>query len=301
MFPYGVDSLPPVPDVHLPESLADPITVGQTPSGTPSYSGSTIDATRTGTVSSTLGGVRSPYDLLAQPLVLNTSLASSPLPWLQLQLGGGNTGASAQVQVSQANPTAINPSLLIYGGFAPGQQPGSSPWTPSYGATGILEGLVGDASRPDLSLGVNAGFMRTPYASGILTDVTGINLAASLSGYIDYWRDAPAANTRDHRPVPRTTTPFVALGLAASLLQLWGDEGVLNQLGFDSYLTVTSRLLNVRGAPMRLFLTVTPGVRYMLRSTPPGPDTHGWGISGFLTVGAVFGEVPRPGPITADP
>jgi hypothetical protein len=288
--------LPPVPDVHLREpTLAEPVGAAQPPGGSGLYSGTTINPQGLWTTSFMLGGLGSRSPMLVGPPSGGTSLAVSPLPWMQLTASGSNTGAGGQVQISPSDTRRENISLLGYVTMAPGQQPNSSAWTPTAGLTGSAEAIIGgrNPSSPDWVAGVNVGVFYTPYTLTLLSDVFGVSVAAGLSRNFDPYRDAPAADPADHHHVAPSTTPRWTLGLAAQILHEIGNEGQILQLGADGYVTWTSQVLNTsRGERRRLFITLTGGGR-MIDADLLSGSQHGWGIDAWLTFGLIDLDQPR--------
>jgi hypothetical protein len=233
--------------------------------------------------------------------VPSASLTVSPWSWLQLQVGGSSTGATAQAQVSPfSTPLRLNPSLILTGGVSSGQRANSTELTPNLSATLVGELLLGGPTeRPGYSVAFNGGFLYAPWAAGLLSNAAGGSAGLSFTAFRGYYHDAPAADADDRRPVAPTGTPRLAFGAAAGYSQMSGAlqsdpaaTGVMRTLGLDFFVTYTSPLVYIGGEPSRFFFTVTPGVRGMINSTSTGPDTGGAGVSGTLTVGLVTGERP---------
>lgn len=290
---------------NAPQLTQPSIETGSTPSPSSLYQGSTINNAGTFTLNGSLSGVGSRSPLLAGPLTLNGQLTYSPLSWLQTQITGGSTGVAGQAQFSLPTPRLINPSLQLNAAMTPGGN-GQDPTAliPSLSAIAIGELLGGgDPQHPTYVLGANAGLLWTPYASGALSGARGYSGALSATWLpLGYYNDAPRNAYTDSRPGEPTGAARLAFGAAANFSQLFGSlqsdpsaRGTLSSLGIDAFATWTSPVLSAPStAPVRFFMSINTGPRWMwLPQGPPG-STVGFGWSAGFTTGLLFGTPPPP-------
>lgn len=279
-----------------------PQEVGATPYGSSLINTSSINPVGTWTLFVGGGGVASRAPVLSQPPLAGPTVATSPTEWLQLQAswpGAWRTNdsslnaarvANIQAQLAPPNPFRLNPALIAGVGLASGQQPPGAPntLTPSALATLILEALIGgpDASHSRFSAAANISAVRTPYANGLLSNVTGITAGGALTLFSDYYHDAPPASS-SASPAGITQTPRFTAGIAGSYSSLRGlsvadptRSGALNTAGIDIFATYVTPLMHVGGTAGRFFVTLTPGVRMM-----SGEGGGGIGASGMVTIG----------------
>lgn len=302
---------PAVPNVQLPPPTltgnAPPAETGSTPSPSSQYQGSTINNRGTLTLGFGLGGVSSGSPLLLTPPVYGYAFTYSPLDWLQTQFTASNTGMAGQLQLASPTPQRLNVAYQLNAAATSGQNAARpEALIPSFSQYLIVEVLAGghDPQHPIFVLGGNWGVSYTPFAGGLLRDAVGTSgsLGATLTPF-GYYHDAPSADPTDHRPVDVTGTARWAFGLAGNYSVLWGNlqndptaTATLRNFGLDASVTWVSPNLSAPSrAPVRFFVSVNSGPRWVWFGPSHATDTNAFGWSAGFNTGFLFGSAPAAG------
>lgn len=301
-------ALPPVPNVQpqppVPLGNASPAETGSTPSPSSLYQGSTINNRGTLTLGFGLGGVYSRSPQLLTPPVYGYAFTYSPLDWLQTQFTATNTGMAGQLQVASPTPQRLNLSYQLNAGVTSGQNAARpEALIPGFSQYLIAEVLGGgqDPQHPRFVFGGNWGVSYTPFSGGVLESAPGMSgsLGATLFPF-GYYHDAPRADPTDHRPVDLTGTARWAFALAGNYSALWGSlqndpraAAMLRNAGLDASVTwVSPNLSGPTRAPVRFFVSLNTGPRWMWLDPNHGAETGAFGWSGGFNTGFVFADAP---------
>lgn len=301
-------ALPPVPNVQpqppVPLGNASPAETGSTPSPSSLYQGSTINNRGTLTLGFGLGGVYSRSPQLLTPPVYGYAFTYSPLDWLQTQFTATNTGMAGQLQVASPTPQRLNLSYQLNAGVTSGQNAARpEALIPGFSQYLIAEVLGGgqDPQHPRFVFGGNWGVSYTPFSGGVLESAPGMSgsLGATLFPF-GYYHDAPRADPTDHRPVDLTGTARWAFALAGNYSALWGSlqndpraAAMLRNAGVDASVTwVSPNLSGPTRAPVRFFVSLNTGPRWMWLDPNHGAETGAFGWSGGFNTGFVFADAP---------